>query len=85
MALGWGDNTWGDYGWGGAIPVTGNGAVSTVGTATPIVSVAITGVDASGAVGTVVQNQSVSESGNSATASVGAKGLGAIIRGAGLV
>jgi len=71
MALGWGDDAWGDNGWGGAIPVTGNEAVSTIGAVTSIVSVAITGVNASGAVGTVVQSQSISKIGNLATALVG--------------
>jgi len=61
MALGWGGDAWGDNTWGGTIPVTGNQAVSTVGTASPIVSVAITGVGASGAVGTVTQSQSAAE------------------------
>ena len=74
MALGWGDDAWGDNTWGGTIPVTGNQAVSTVGTASPIVSVAITGVGASGAVGTVVQSQSAAEIGDLAVASVGTVG-----------
>jgi hypothetical protein len=78
MALGWGDNAWGEYGWGGAIATTGNEAVSTVGTATPIGSLAITGVNASGAVGTVVQSQLVAGVGNSATASVGTVGSASV-------
>jgi hypothetical protein len=74
MALGWGDNAWGDDTWGGTIPVTGNQAISNVGTASPVVSVAVTGVGASGAVGTVVQNQSITEIGDLAVASVGTVG-----------
>ncbi len=49
MALGWGDNTWGEYGYGGAIPISGNQADAAVGTASPVVLIALTGVSASGA------------------------------------
>jgi hypothetical protein len=58
VALGWSDNSWGDYGWGGAIPLTGtlaNGNVGTLGVSN--VEVALAGTSASGAVGTVVQTK----------------------------
>jgi hypothetical protein len=74
MALGWGDNTWGEYGWGGAIPVSGNQADAAVGTATSIVSVAISGISASGAVDSVIPSKSVAELGDIAIATVGLVG-----------
>jgi len=58
VALGWSDNSWGDYGWGGAIPLTGtlaNGDVGTLGVSN--VEVALTGTSASGVVGQVVQTK----------------------------
>jgi len=58
VALGWSDNSWGDYGWGGAIPLTGalaNGNVGTLGVSN--VEVALAGTSASGAVGQVVQTK----------------------------
>jgi hypothetical protein len=56
VALGWGDNSWGEYGWGGAIPLTGTVASGGVGTVTVFsIEVALTGVSASGDLGQVIQ------------------------------
>ena len=56
MALGWGDNSWGEYGWGGAIPLTGAIANGDVGTVTVFsIEVALTGASASGDLGQVIQ------------------------------
>lgn len=74
MALGWGDNTWGEYGWGGAVATSGNQADAAVGTASPVVLIALTGVSASGAVSSVVPTKSVTELGDIAIATVGTVG-----------
>jgi len=71
MALGWGDNTWGDYGWGGAIPISGNQAAAAVGTPVFDISVALSGISALGNVDSVTFSKSVAEDSNLAIAAVG--------------
>ena len=64
MALGWGDNTWGDYGCGGAIPISGNQAAAAVGTPVFEISVALSGVSASGNVDSVTFSGAIAEDSN---------------------
>jgi hypothetical protein len=71
VALGWGNNTWGDYGWGGAIPITGVVAAGVVGTVEHSKTVALSGVSSTGGVGDVVETNSGNGIGDAAFGSVG--------------
>jgi hypothetical protein len=78
MSLGWGDGAWGADGWGGTLEATGNSASGAVGTAAPVISIALTGIFATGSVDSLTPSVFVG-SGDTATGFVGTVGVVQIV------